>query len=250
MTILVTRPHPDNDATLATLRQRGFEALSAPVLRFEPLPFHDDDDADYDAVILTSANALRARDLAGSRLLRLPLFAVGAHTAEAARAAGFDKVIVAKGDVARDAVSLRDLVLARVKAGELAASATLLYLAGADLSRDLAGELSEKGLTVVTHTTYRMAPVAGFPREVSDAFMANRITAVLHYSRRSAQAFLGAIRADGLEISALALPQCCISAAVASVLHDAGATKVVVAARPDENALLEALGRTLRPSAA
>ncbi|MBR0898632.1 uroporphyrinogen-III synthase [Bradyrhizobium tropiciagri] len=242
MTILVTRPHPDSDATLAALRQRGFEALAAPVLRFEPLPFHDDD-ADYDAVVLTSANALRALDLAASRLLRLPLFAVGAHTADAARAAGFDKVIVAKGD----AVSLRDLVLARVKAGELEASATLLYLAGADLSRDLAGELSERGLSVVTQTTYRMAPVAAFPREVSDAFMANRITAVLHYSRRSAQAFLDAIRADGIEISALALPQCCISAAVASVLHDAGATKVVVAARPDEAALLEALGRAMRP---
>ncbi len=70
---------------------------------------------------------------------------------------------------------------------------------------------------------------------------------MLHYSRRSAQAFLETIRADGIEISALAVPQCCISAAVAAVLHDAGATNVVVAARPDEAALLEALGRALRP---
>jgi uroporphyrinogen-III synthase len=105
-------------------------------------------------------------------------------------------------------------------------------------------------LTVVTHTTYRMAPVASLPGEISDAFMANRITAVLHYSRRSARAFLDAIRAGGLEISALALPQCCISAAVAAVLHDAGATQVVVAAQPDENALLDALVRALRPPAA
>ncbi|HBY31865.1 MAG TPA: uroporphyrinogen III synthase, partial [Bradyrhizobium sp.] len=80
------------------MRQRGFDALAAPVLRFEPLPFHDDDDAEYDAVILTSANALRAVDLGASRLMPLPLFAVGTHTADAARAAGFDKVIVAKGD--------------------------------------------------------------------------------------------------------------------------------------------------------
>ena len=245
MTILVTRPRPDNDTTLATLRDRGFEALSAPLLRFEPLPFHDDADAEYDGVILTSANALRSLDLTASRLLPLPLFAVGAHTADAARAAGFDRVIVAKGD----AVSLRDLVLARVKAGELTASATLLYLAGADLSRDLASELGARGLDVVTHTTYRMVPVAALPREASEAFMANRISAVLHYSRRSAQAFLETIRADGIEISALAVPQCCISAAVAAVLHDAGATKVVVAARPDETALLEALGRALRPGA-
>ena len=244
MPVLVTRPHPDNEATLEALRTRGIEALSAPVLRFEPLPFHDDADSDYDAVILTSANALRAGDLAGSRLLRLPLFAVGSHTADTARAAGFGEVIVGKGD----AVALRDLVLARVKAGKLKKAATLLYLAGADLSRDLAGELGAKGLTVVTHATYRMAPITSLPSEISDAFMANRITAVLHYSRRSARAFLDAVRAGGLEISALALPQCCISASVAEVMHDAGARKVVVAGQPDEAALLDALGRALRPA--
>lgn len=243
MAVLVTRPHPDNETTLASLRARGFDALAAPMLRFEPLPFHDDDGTHYDAVMLTSANALRAIDLTGSRLLRLPLFAVGAHTADAARAAGFGEVLMAKGD----AIALRDLVLARVDAGALAKAARLLYLAGADLSRDLAGELGQKGLTVVTRTTYRMAPVASFPREVTEAFLANRITAVLHYSRRSALAFLDAVRARGLEISALALPQCCISAAVASVLRDAGATQVAVAARPDESALLDALDRVLRP---
>ncbi|MEP6836611.1 MAG: uroporphyrinogen-III synthase, partial [Bradyrhizobium sp.] len=48
-------------------------------------------------------------------------------------------------------------------------------------------------------------------------------------------------------ISALALPQCCISSAVAAVLRDAGATQVTAAASTDENALFEALGRALRP---
>jgi uroporphyrinogen-III synthase len=243
LAVLVTRPQPDNDATLASLRARGFDALAAPMLRFEPLPFHDDDDANYDAVIVTSANALRAIDLAASRLLRLPLFAVGAHTADAARAAGFGKVMVAKGEAA----ALRDLVLARVKAGKLNKAATLLHLAGADLARNLAGELGEKGLSVITHTTYRMVPVESFPREIGEAFMTQRITAVLHYSRRSAQAFLNAVRTGGLEISALALPQCCISASVAAVLHDAGATQVLVAASPNEDALLEALSRALPP---
>ena len=45
----------------------------------------------------------------------------------------------------------------------------------------------------------------------------------------------------------LALPQCCISAAVAAVLRDAGATQVVAAAQADEKALFEALDRALRP---
>jgi uroporphyrinogen-III synthase len=172
----------------------------------------------------------------------LPLFAVGEHTASAARRAGFTHVISANGD----AMSLRDSVLAKVKARELKKASTLLYLAGADLARDLASELGEYGLRVVTQTTYRMIPVGSLPHEVCDAFAANRVEAVLHYSRRSARAFLDAARAGGVEISALAIPQCCISAAVASVVRDAGATQVVVAASPDENALIEALDRALR----
>src|SRR5882757_2163701 len=235
MAVLVTRPHPDDETTAAGLRARGYEVLQAPMLRFEPVAFHDDMDARYGAVIVTSANALGGIEphLVGSRLLKLPLFAVGEHTASAAYRVGFDNVIPANGDAA----SLRDSVLASVKAKELKKASTLLYLAGADLARDLAGELGERGFTVVTHTTYRMIPVSSLPREVCDAFAASRIEAVLHYSRRSARAFLEAARTAGVEISALAIPQCCISGAVASVVRDAGATQVMAAASADENAL-------------
>ncbi|WP_291847450.1 uroporphyrinogen-III synthase [Bradyrhizobium sp.] len=245
MAVLVTRPHPDDEATARALRARGFDVLRAPMLRFEPVPFQDDADARYGAVIVTSANALRAiaSHLAGSRLLKLPLFAVGDHTAAAARDAGFGEVIASGGD----AGALRDLVLAAVKSKRLQKASPLLYLAGADLARDLAGELGQKGFTVVTQTTYRMVPASGLPREICDAFLANRIEAVLHYSRRSARAFLEAARSAGVEISALALPQYCISAAVAAILRDAGATQVTAAISPDENALLDSLGRSLRP---
>jgi uroporphyrinogen-III synthase len=244
MAILVTRPQPDDEATAAGLRAKGFEVLRAPMLRFEPVAFQDDIDARYGAIIATSANALRGIEphLAGHRLLKLPLYAVGEHTAAAARRIGFSQVIPANGD----ASALRDLMLASVKAKELKKASTLLYLAGADLARDLAGELGERGFTVVTYTTYRMNPVLSLPREVCEAFAANGIEAVLHYSRRSARAFLEAARTAGVEISALAIPQCCISSAVALVLRDAGATQVMVAAAPDENSLFEALARALR----
>jgi uroporphyrinogen-III synthase len=243
--ILVTRPHPDDETTAAGLRARGFEVLRAPMLRFEPAAFHEDADADYGAVIVTSANALRGIEaqLKASRLLKLPLFAVGEHTASAASAIGFGQVIVAKGGAA----SLRDLVVASVKAKALKKTRPLLYLAGADLARDLAGELGERGFTVVTQTTYRMIPVPDLPPETCDAFAANQVEAVLHYSRRSARAFLESVRAAGVEISALSIPQYCISAGVASVVRDAGAIQVVVAASPDENALFALLDRALRP---
>ena len=245
MAVLVTRPHPDDETTAASLRARGFDVLRAPMLRFEPVAVHEDLNARYSAVIVTSANALRGIEphLKGHRMVELPLFAVGDHTAAAARRAGFTHVVSANGDAA----NLRDLVLASLRAKELKKASMLLYLAGAELSRDLASELEESGFRVVTQTTYKMIAVTSLPREACDAFAANQVEAVLHYSQRSARAFLDAARAAGVEISALAIPQCCISAAVASVVRDAGATQVVVAATPDENALFEALERALRP---
>jgi len=243
MAVLVTRPSPDDALTAKNLRARGFEVLCAPMLRFEAVPFQDDADANYGAVIVTSANALRAvaPKLANSRLLKLPLFAVGEHTAAAAREAGFGEVITSRGD----AGALREQVVAGAKAKQFRKASPLLYLAGADLARDLAGELGEKGFTVTTLPTYRMTPAPSLPREVCDAFVAHEIEAVLHYSRRSARAFLDAARAGAVEISALALPQCCISPSVAAVLRDAGAAYVSAADAPDEESLFEALKRTL-----
>ena len=244
MAVLVTRPHPDGETTAASLRARGFAVMSAPMLRFEPMPFRNDENANYGAIIATSANALRGVEpqLAGSALLKLPLLAVGEHTAAAASHAGFTKVITATGDGA----ALRDLVLERAKSKKLKKASPLLYLAGADLARDLAGELSKDGFTVVTQTTYKMVPAKSLPREVCDAFVAGEIEAVLHYSRRSARAFLDAARDGGVEISALALPQCCISAGVAAIVREAGASQVAVASSADENALFEALTRALQ----
>lgn len=243
MAVLVTRPLPDGETTAADLRARGLEAVVCPMLRFEPFGFAGEAETPYGGIVVTSANAVRAveQQLANTPLLKLPLFAVGDRTAAVARAAGFGKVLSADGDAA----ALRDLVVESAKAKKLKKKSPLLYLAGEEISRDLAGELREQGFEVVTHIAYRMVPAKSLPGEVVDGFATGRIEAVLHYSRRSARAFVEAVRAGGVEITALALPQCCISAAVAEIVREAGATQVTVAARPDENALFEALKRAL-----
>jgi len=136
-------------------------------------------------------------------------------------------------------------VIGSVRAAPAGPTRPLLYLAGADISRDLAGELGARGIDVTTRTTYRMVPIARLPGDVREAFSANRIQAILHYSTRSARAFLDAARAGGVEISALAILQCCISAAVAEVLREAGAVRVAIAASPNEDALLTVLSRSI-----
>ena len=243
MAVLVTRPSPDSATTAAALRARGYDVMQAPMLRFEPVACSGLD-AEYGAVLATSANALRAVEgQLGESLLKRPLFAVGETTAAAASKAGFGKVTAAGGDAA----ALRELVLASVKKRQFRKSDALLYLAGADLSHDLASELGD--LNVVAVTTYRMAALSSFSRDICDAFAANRIQAVLHYSQRSARAFLDASRAEGVEISALAVPHCCLSPNIAAILHEAGA-QVFSAASADEKALFTALERALRSHSA
>jgi uroporphyrinogen-III synthase len=193
----------------------------------------------FAAVVMTSANAARAIAAHAQRtsLLALPLFTVGAHTAEVARDTGFATVTSANGgwpDLAR-------LVAERLVAGRLAGTPEpLLYLAAEQRAGDLAGALAVHGLTVETVVVYRAVANPSLARDLRAA-LADRLDGVLHYSRRSAQAFLTAARAAGLIDAALAPTHYCLSSEVAAPLRAAGAARVAVAPRPDEAALIELL---------
>ncbi len=103
--LLILRPQPGADATAARARALGLDPLVVPLFEIAPLPWEAPDPARFDAVLMTSANAAR---FAGPDLLpfrHLPLYAVGAATAEAARAIGFDGIIAGEAD-ARSAISL------------------------------------------------------------------------------------------------------------------------------------------------
>jgi uroporphyrinogen-III synthase len=244
VTILVTRPEPDNAATADALRSRGFDVLLAPVLRFEALPVRHDENARYAGVIATSSNAFRAirsHPLSG-QLIELPVYTVGRRTAEAARNAGFANVKSADGDV----TALRKLIVDAIPKRDR--KAPLLYLSGSDIAGDIVSSLAGAGIVAAPLIVYRMIPVADLSDEVRSAFAAQTIDAVLHYSARSAAAFVAAVRGAALEIAALAVLQLCLSEAVARVLREAGATRLVVAENPRETAVLDALDRSLRRS--
>jgi uroporphyrinogen-III synthase len=235
--LLVTRPEPDGERTAAALRTRGHEVLLTALLRVEAVA-----DADlgqgalrdnWAGVVITSANAARALQAHPGRaaLMRLPLFAVGRRSAEAARAAGFGEVTSAGGD-ARDLVRL---IAARGVQGPL------LYLAGEDRAVDLAAELAAHDVPVTTVVVYRTVKAAAFPLPARAALAADGLDGVLHFSRRSAEAFIDCARLAGVLDRALALSHYCLSPQVAEPLAAAGATRVHVSARPDEAALLDLL---------
>jgi uroporphyrinogen-III synthase len=186
-------------------------------------------------MLATSANACRA--MAGHKsmaaLRALPLFVVGPRTAQAAAAAGFSCVTSADG--ALD--DLAALVAARLTDKTL----PLLYLAGADRAGDLAGALAAHGLEIHTRVVYRAVPEAQLPPAICAALAGGDIDGVLHFSARSAQAFLAAAAAAGLSARSLDIQHYCLSAQVAAPLAAAGAAAISVAPRPNERALVDAL---------
>ena len=231
MRILVTRPAVDAARTAAALRVRGHEAIVAPLLSIEYLPDAALGEGPWSAILVTSANAAHA--IAGHKrrdeLRRIPVLAVGRQSAQELRAEGFADVSSADGDVD----DLAALVAARLKP-----PARLLYLAGEERSGDLAGVLRAKNFAVDTVVVYRVAAAATLPAEAATALRGD-LHGVLHYSRRSAEAFLSAARNAGLLEAALSKPvHFCLSAKVAEPLREAGAGDVRIAAQPDEAALI------------
>ena len=230
MRVVVTRPDPDGKRTATVLRARGHEVLVAPLMKVQTVAA--DLSGRWGAVIVTSANAANAiaDNSAHNTLIKLPLFAVGQRSAEAAQQAGFTNVTSAGGDVG-DLV--RTLVAERADA-----KAPLLYLAGQDRAADLVGELTARGIAAEMRIVYR-AVTAPFPPALIEALKAGEVDAVLHFSRRSAENYVAGARQAGIAGPALAVRHLCLSAQVAEPF--AGASHVAIAARPDEAALIELL---------
>ncbi|ODT80998.1 MAG: hypothetical protein ABS76_14260 [Pelagibacterium sp. SCN 64-44] len=228
MRMLVTRPEPDAQSTLARLAALGIEAVAAPVMVRQTLDTSLPPADGFTAMVLTSTNALRAldeRDMLG-RYRHLPVFAVGDRTAMEARAAGFDRVSSAAGAFA-DLVNA--MTIARVPG-------PIFYPAGRHQSADLAGALAPLGVMVATAKVYEMVAVEALPADIV-AQLGGGIDAVLCYSRRTAQIF-AALAGDVPVQRRRHLGMLCIAEAVAEPLLEARFSRIALADRPDEDAMM------------
>jgi uroporphyrinogen-III synthase len=227
--LLLTRPPPDAERTAVALRAHGHSVVIGPLLDIQPIVNAEIGAGPWAAVLVTSANAAHAISRHGRRdaLVRVPAFAVGERSAQAIGGAGFTAVTSADGDVN---------ALAKLVAARLRPPAQLLYLAGEERSGDLAGALRAQGFAVETVVVYRAVMVEQFPQAAADA-LASGLDGVLHYSRRSAEAYIKAARQSDMLAKALGLAHYCLSAQVAEPLAAAGAARISIASRPNEAGL-------------
>ena len=81
---------------------------------------------------------------------------------------------------------------------------------------------------------YRTVKVAALPDDVRAALAAGVVEGVLHFSRRSVESYLDCAR-DGPALQPI---HYCLSARAAEPLQAAGASRIRVAAKPDEAGML------------
>ena len=230
--ILVTRSEPGASQTAARLAALGYEPVVEPVFAVEPLPASL---PPFDALAFTSANGVRAFARL-SAIRDVPVFAVGARTAEIARQHGFPAVASADGDVG----ALAALIIAQ----NLPTGAALLHVGNEETRGDLSGVLKASGINAEHVALYRAAPAAKAGPALDEHLRGGaRIDAILIHSPRGAAILAQHVAAfsdpAAIDIAAIS------AQALAPV--DRLANRAEIAAAPDEESLMDALRHLLRP---
>lgn len=96
--VLIVRPEPSAGRTAQLAVEMGLKPVVAPIFTLAPLEWKPPQVADFDALLLTSANAPRLGGEGLTPFRHLPCYAVGGRTAEAAEAAGFLDLHVGSND--------------------------------------------------------------------------------------------------------------------------------------------------------
>jgi len=226
--VWITRAQPGAAATARRVLAMGFSPLTAPLLVVEPEGTGEIDLAGVAALAFTSANGVRTF-AARSATRALPVYAVGAATAQAARDAGFGRVAHFGGDVGDLAAGLA------ADAGSMAG--VVLHPGASEPAGDLVVALAGRGIVVRRLALYRTRPAALGPDHLEALAKAD---AALVHSPKGAAALAEALaRHPRPDLRVLA-----ISPAALRPLEAVTLAARLAAARPREADLLALLAET------
>ncbi len=118
--IIAIRPEPGLSATIAAGRAAGIEIGGSPLFEIRAVDWSPPSPGEVDGLLLGSANAVRHAGAALAQFIGLPIYAVGASTAQAAREAGFEIAATGEGGLQTllDGMTGRRLTLLRLAGAE------------------------------------------------------------------------------------------------------------------------------------
>lgn len=226
MRLIITRPEEDGLPLQAKLAAMGHESRLLPLLRIVPVADAEIIERPYQAICVTSANALRVI-APQDWMLDLPLLTVGPQSLAEAKALGFSKASAHGGNV--------HLLAQHIAKTMKPAAGPLLYLAGDQISADLHGLLNASGFNVDKIVVYTAQPLP--PQGLADALQWG--DGVLLYSARSARLYASSVIDAGFSDAAARLACYCLSPNVAHALPVQWPSRV--ARQPDEQGMLAML---------
>jgi uroporphyrinogen-III synthase len=218
--LLIIRPQPGADATAKRVRAAGHEAITIPLFEVQPVDWNAPSTGEFDALLLTSGNAVRQAGPGLAALSDLPVLAVGSASARAAEHAGLTVAITGESGVV-EVIAL----------AQTAGQRNLLWLAGEDR---IEVPLPE-GLTLETRIVYRSAAL---PPPENFSVDVNAADAVLLHSPRAARHFAGLCDSQAIDRACISLAA--LSPAIAKNAGE-GWKSVVVAPIPNDVMLLAQL---------
>lgn len=212
--LIVLRPEPGATRTAAKAEAMGLEVRRLPLFSIVAVDWAAPDPSQFDALVLSSANAVRHGGRELDKLKALPVHAVGEATAAVARAAGFELAWVGDG-------GSRHM--------PLPPGQSLLHLAGRD-------HLPMAGTTAIT--VYEARPIEP-PPALDD--LADCVVAV--YSPRAGRRMAELVAARSRTLIAAISP-------AAAAACGPGWKRIHIAPQPSDAALLALAARLCESPAA
>ena len=228
--VLITRPEPGASETASRIAALGLVPLLCPVLQIRPVAGALPPASRIGAVLLTSGSAIQCLP---SVYHDTPLLAVGNATADRAQRAGFTQVTSADGDAEALAVQVRQMLDPSV--------GPLLLAVGQSNGRPLAQTLRRAGYRVLRRVVYAAVPAPALAADALAALQERRVRAALFFSAATARQFVRLVQAAELATTVHDVDAVAIGRPAAVALQAMPWRHVRVAARPNQDEMLELL---------
>ena len=220
MNILITRPLIDSEDLMGKLFSLGHKIIHVPTLKISSVKKESIDISQYDALIFTSANAVRNLKVLNKDKNKL-CFCVGSITEKIARQLGYQNTLSAGGTVN----ALKNLIINSEQINE---KSRLAYFCGDNVAYDLDLELKKEGLKINSIINYKSEKITDLNDQNKTIITNHAPDIIFVYSLRSGQSFLEIVKNHSLYPLMTGSKVMCISEKVANVFKSDGWKKVEV----------------------
>tara|TARA_A100001015_G_scaffold185484_1_gene206365 strand:+ start:3402 stop:4103 length:702 start_codon:yes stop_codon:yes gene_type:complete len=211
MNIILTRPLIDSEDLMAKFFSLGHKIIHVPTLKISSLNMDPVDLDKFDAIIFTSANAIKYFKTEKKKN-NIICFCVGSISEKLARMNGFINTISAGGTVN----ALKHLIISSNKTKK---NKKIAYICGDNISFDLDLDLIKEGYKIEKIVNYSSEKILDINTQDKELIKNNPPHYIFVYSQRSAQSFIEIVKKYSLYPLMTGSTVMCISKKVASVFE-------------------------------